>query len=275
MASPLRITSSKNPRLVNAVKLRESKHRRNQGLFLIDGHKSIELAIQSGVKLREIFLREESYDSSVWPNRLSAHVDVFVLSGQLMDKLTYGDQSHDCVAVAESFDASIDTLARRIEAGDKVGKLKGAFYLVIDRIEKPGNLGAILRTADAAGVTAVLLSDSICDVFNPNVIRSSLGAVFTVPLASCTMQKSREWLHSQNASIYTARVEGATEYFGVDFAECSALVVGNEAAGLGSRWTDERFQAVRIPMLGRIDSLNASVSTAVILFEMVRQRSAR
>lgn len=274
MASPLRITSVKNPRLVNAVRLRDSKHRRNQGLFLIDGLKSIELAIESGITLREMFLREEFCDSSV-RHRLSAYVgDVYVLSGQLMDKLSYGEQSHECVAVAESFDVSIDTLTSRIGKIDKVGEENKALYLVIDRIEKPGNLGAILRTADAANVTAVLLSDSICDVFNPNVIRSSLGAVFTVPLASSTMQKVSDWLYSKNATIYTARVEGAAEYSRADFTHCAALVVGNEATGLGCRWTDERFRAVRIPMLGRVDSLNASVSTAVILFEMVRQRSA-
>lgn len=276
MASPLRITSLKNPRLVNAIKLRDSKHRRDQGLFLIDGLKSIELAIQSGITLREIFMHEDSCDFSALHNRLSAYAqDAYVLSEQLMDKLTYGEQSHECVAVAEPFDASIDTLSTRIDAVNKIGERKKALYLVIDRIEKPGNLGAILRTADAAGVTAVLLSDSICDVFNPNVIRSSLGAVFTVPLASSTMERVTDWLRSQNTSIYTARVEGATEYTRIDYADSAALVVGNEAAGLGGRWTDERFQAVRIPMFGRIDSLNASVSTAVILFEMVRQRSAR
>lgn len=275
MASPLRITSLKNPRLVNAIKLRDSKHRRNQGLFLIDGLKSVELAIQSGITLREIFMHEDSCDSSVLDNRLSAHAqDAYVLSGPLMDKLTYGEQSHECVAVAEPFDTSIDTLSTRIDAVYKIGERKKNLYLVIDRIEKPGNLGAILRTADAAGVTAVLLSDSICDVFNPNVIRSSLGAVFTVPLASSTMEKVTDWLRSQNAAIYTARVEGATEYTLVDYADSSALVVGNEAAGLGGRWADERFHAVRIPMFGRVDSLNASVSTAVVLFEMVRQRSA-
>lgn len=276
MASPLRITSSKNPRLVNAVKLRDSKQRRNQGLFLIDGLKSIELAVQSGIALREIFLDEEQYDSPGVLQHWSEYVaDTYFLSKQLMDKLTYGEQSHECVAIAESFDTSIDALSSRLASGNIDKGLKGSLFLVIDRIEKPGNLGAILRTADAAGVTAVLLSDSICDLFNPNVIRSSLGALFTLPIASSTMQKITDWLHSQDISIYTARVEGASEYARVVFDDCAALVVGNEAAGLGTRWTDDRFQAVRIPMSGRIDSLNASVSTAVILFEMVRQRSAR
>ena len=274
MASPLRITSSKNPRLANAVKLRDSKHRKAQGLFLIDGFKSIELAIQSGIKLREFFIEEEHPDASNLLKQFSAvGGDSYVLSRPLMDKLTYGDQTHECIAVAESFDTSIDSLTSRLEVTNAKRGYKSGLYLVIDRIEKPGNLGAILRTADAAGVESVLLSDSICDVFNPNAIRSSLGAIFTLPIASSSMENVAGWLQTQNISIYTARVEGAHEYTRTAFADRAALIVGNEAMGLGSRWTDTSYHAVRIPMQGMIDSLNASVSTAVVLFEMVRQRT--
>jgi TrmH family RNA methyltransferase len=274
MASPLRITSSKNPRLANAVKLRDSKHRKAQGLFLIDGFKSIELAVQSGFVLREFFLDEEHPDTPDLLKYFSEQAgDSYVTSRLLMSKLTYGDQSHECVAVAESFDTSIDSLANRLEVKNTKRGRRSGLFLVIDRIEKPGNLGAILRTADAAGVEGVLLSDSICDVFNPNAIRSSLGAIFTLPIASSSLDKVAGWLQAQNISIYTARVEGAHEYTRTVFADRAALVVGNEAMGLGARWTDESYQAVRIPMQGMIDSLNASVSTAVVLFEMVRQRT--
>ncbi len=139
---------------------------------------------------------------------------------------------------------------------------------MVDRIEKPGNLGAILRTADAAGLDAVLLSDSICDPFNPNAIRSSLGAVFTLPIGVGTMETVSTWLHAHNVSVYTARVEGAADYTSTKFADRAALVVGMKRMGLGDRWLDDNYLAVRIPMHGKIDSLNASVSTAVIVFEM-------
>jgi TrmH family RNA methyltransferase len=122
-------------------------------------------------------------------------------------------------------------------------------------------------------VDAVLLSDSICDVFNPNAIRSSLGALFTLPIGSGTQERVADWLVSQNVTVYTARVEGANDYTSTTFSDRAALVVGNEASGLGNRWLESDYHAVRIPMQGMIDSLNASVSTAIILFEMVRQQA--
>ncbi|XZE19506.1 TrmH family RNA methyltransferase [Pirellulaceae bacterium SH449] len=280
MAAPLRITSPKNPRLVNAIKLRDSKHRRVQKSFLIDGRKSIELAQQSGIVLRELFVCEEfSDDTDALVETLHQNGgSVYLVSDALMGKLNYGEQSHDCVAIGDFFDTSLETLAGRIEhacRGKIVGKQKVAgLYLVIDRIEKPGNLGAILRTADAAGVDAVLLSDSICDVYNPNAIRSSLGGLFTLPIGTGTEEQVADWLKSNAIMVYTARVEGAVDYCSANYARKSALIIGNEAQGLGNRWNSNEYQAVRIPMAGCIDSLNASVSAAVVLFEMVRQKTA-
>jgi TrmH family RNA methyltransferase len=284
MAAPLRITSPKNPRLVNAIKLRDSKHRRAQKLFLIDGRKSVELALQSRIVVRELFVCEGFWEKSK-PDAVDVLEavqrhggEVYYVSGALMRKLNYGEQSHDCVAVGEFFDTSFETLTGRVERalrGKVAGTAKAAdLYLVVDRVEKPGNLGAILRTADAAGVNAVLLSDSICDIYNPNAIRSSLGGLFTIPLGLGVEQQVAEWLKSNGISIYTARVEGAVDYCDVSYSEKSALVIGNEAQGLGSRWSSDEYQAVRIPMAGRIDSLNASVSAAVVLFEIVRQTNA-
>jgi RNA methyltransferase, TrmH family len=142
-------------------------------------------------------------------------------------------------------------------------------------MEKPGNLGAALRTADASGVDAVLLSDPICDAFNPNAIRSSLGAIFTVPTAFGTSQAVDAWLQQQRCSVFTARVEGAIPYSSASFDGPAAIVIGNEADGLQDRWSQSRFQGVSIPMMGKIDSLNASVSTAILLFEAVRQRNLK
>lgn len=280
MAAALRITSPKNPRLVNAIKLRDSKHRRTQKLFLIDGRKSVELALQSGIVVRELFVCEESCPETnsdvggVLEAVQRSGGAVYFVSDAVMGKLNYGEQSHECVAVGEFFDTSLETLMERVgraSRGKESGKANTTgLYLVIDRVEKPGNLGAILRTADAAGVDAVLLSDSICDVYNPNAIRSSLGGLFTMPIGLGMEGQVADWLKSNGISVYTARVEGAVDYCDVGYSGKSALVIGNEAQGLGNRWSSDEYQAVRIPMAGRIDSLNASVSAAVVLFEMVR-----
>lgn len=272
MASPLRITSPKNPKLINAIKLRDSKHRRTQGLFLIDGIRSIELALESGVVIRELFVEESEVGTSRILHRCIDRIGaVYALDRSLMEKINYGEQSHQAVAVAENFATDLESLSTRIQNSYANRVSPSHLFLVVDRIEKPGNLGAILRTADAAGLDAVLLSDSICDPFNPNAIRSSLGAVFTLPIGLGTMETISEWLHAQNVVVYTARVEGANDYTSTKFADRAALVVGNEANGLGDRWLGNDCRAVRIPMHGKIDSLNASVSTAVIVFEMVRQ----
>jgi TrmH family RNA methyltransferase len=272
LSKPQLISSVQNPRIKFACSLRNAKDRRKSGAFLIDGLALVQIAIACDVQIDQLFVDDESTLSKL-PRQIWEHKTVpgtFLCDQLPMEKLQYGGQSHSMIAVAKSWSMDLDSLATK-----RGPKSSNPLYLVLDRMEKPGNLGAALRTADASGVDAVLLSDPICDAFNPNVIRSSLGAIFTVPVAFGTSQAIEAWLQQQRCSVFAARVEGAIPYSSASFDGPTAIVIGNEADGLQDRWSQSRFQGVSIPMMGKIDSLNASVSTAVLLFEAVRQRNLR
>ncbi len=269
---PQLISSVQNPRIKFACSLRNAKDRRKSAAFLIDGLALVQIAIECDIQIDQLFVDDESILSKL-PRQIWEQANVpgiFVCEQLPMDKLQYGGQSHSIVAIAKSWSIDLDSLASTL-------RTKGSrpLYLVLDRMEKPGNLGAALRTADAVGVDAVLLSDPICDAFNPNAIRSSLGALFTVPIACGTSQAIEDWLQRQGCNIVAARVEGAMPYTSIRLDGPTAIVIGNEADGLQDRWAQTRFQGVSIPMMGKIDSLNASVSTAVLLFEAVRQRNLK
>lgn len=186
-----------------------------------------------------------------------------------MQKLQYGDRELEAIAVALMPSTSLETLADRLSPSARSPERE--LYLVLDRFEKPGNLGAALRTADAAGATAVLVSDPISEVWNPNAIRASLGAMFTVPIAVASSEDLRKWLGERSICCYAARTENGSDYSQVRFAKKSAIIIGSEAYGLESRWKSEEITPIHIPMYGKIDSLNASVTCSILLFELIRQ----
>jgi len=267
---PLHITSSQNPRIKAAKALRDAKQRRRTGRFLIDGFDLFRKAVEGKVAIREVFLRSDATGSihdSIHDalGKLTSRPEIFIVDSAAMQKLQYGEASSDVIAVAESWDLSLPSLNQRLKTLASAMNI----YLVLDRIEKPGNLGAALRTADAAGVRAVLLCDPICEPFNPNSVRSSLGALFFVPLGCGSEWEIQEWLDRQGIGTYAARVDGTHDYSNMRYTTPCAIVVGNEADGLAGRW--QSAKNVAIPMAGKIDSLNASVSTAVLLFEIARQ----
>jgi RNA methyltransferase, TrmH family len=266
------ISSPKNPRLQAAIALRDSKHRKRTGLFLIDGGMLIERAVQHGFAIVEAFIREGAESSDEVRSLLASQPEMesMVVSSPAMQRLQYGDQSHDVIAVARSIDLSLDGMESRQSLAKSI---VAETYLVLDRMEKPGNLGAALRTADAVGVRGVVLCDPICDPWNPNTVRSSLGALFTVPIAIASEDFLSAWFRERGIGVYTARVDGDKDYRSVRFPVATALVIGNEAEGLGGRWSSSSYESVFIPMAGSLDSLNASVSTAVLLFEIGRQRN--
>ena len=186
-----------------------------------------------------------------------------------MQKLQYGDRELQAIAVAVMPSTSLESLADRL--GPSARSPERELYLVLDRFEKPGNLGAALRTADAAGATAVLVSDPISEVWNPNAIRASLGAMFSVPIAVASSGDLRKWLRERSICCYAARTENGSDYSRVRFAKKSAIIIGSEAHGLEDRWKSEEITPVHIPMYGKIDSLNASVTCSILLFELIRQ----
>jgi TrmH family RNA methyltransferase len=270
------ITSPNNPRLKRAMSLREAKHRKREGLILIDGPGLIDRALTAGVDCRELYVNQN------WVEGLDPHgleriqtwldacsdMHIVALGPAAMAKLRYGDREDDAIAVAVPPDTSLSAASQRMDSE------RPQLFLVLDRMEKPGNLGAMVRSADASGATAVFISDPICELWNPNAIRSSLGTLFTVPIAVSSESELLGWLKEREATIYAARVDQGTPYTAVTYPASVAIVIGNEAAGLQGRWHGPEVQNIFIPMHGQIDSLNASVCSAVMMFEVVRQNGS-
>ena len=289
------ISSPNNPRVRFAASLRDAKDRRREGRILIDGVKNIAIALRSGIRCTDIFICQKAWEESnralreILPQtepgldrRESVHDsngDSIGDSNQAirwarltevpMQRLQYGDRDLQAIAVALMPSTSLESLSDRLSPSARGPERE--LYLVLDRFEKPGNLGAALRTADAAGATAVLVSDPISEVWNPNAIRASLGAMFTVPIAVASSGDLRKWLRERSICCYAARTENGSDYTQVHFAKKSAIIIGSEAHGLEDRWKSEEITPVHIPMYGKIDSLNASVTCSILLFELIRQ----
>ena len=268
------ISSPSNQRIKAANSLRDPRERRDSGLMIIDSDPIARHAHAGGIECTELFILETSAEShrhlvSDW-QILVPGIRINLISKPAMAKLQYGDREVDLIAVARQPSLALETLDERIPLAVTPGAAK--CFLVLDRMEKPGNLGAVMRTADAAGVSAVLLSDPVSEMWNPNAIRSSLGALFRVPMAVGSAKQIQSWLTERSIAIYAARVDGELEHTEPKYENCVSIVVGSESNGLGENWLRDGITAVRIPMHGAVDSLNASVSTSIILFEVLRQR---
>jgi TrmH family RNA methyltransferase len=260
------ITSLQNQRIKNAVKLRDRRGRDKQRRIIIDGAREIRRAQQAGIALEELFWCDTICTEQV----RRAIVDqcetgeVFPVTAEVFDKLAFGDRSDGVVAVAaqpdrklSSFDVPTDGL-----------------IVVLEGIEKPGNVGAVLRSADASGVAGVIIADGGTDLFNPNCIRASLGTVFTIPIAVAKSEASLSWLNQRGTKILAARIDGAMWHTDANYRGATAIVLGSEATGLSERWSDEPVTAIKLPMLGVADSLNVSATAAVLCYEALRQREA-
>ena len=260
------ITSPQNPRVKNAVRLRDRRHRDKQGRILIDGVRELHRALVAGVRLAEVFVCESLCQSDPSQRLLLAlpegGCELLYVSEPVFQKLVFGQRAEGVLGVAETPRSTLQTLD--IPQNTTVAVLEG--------VEKPGNLGAVLRSADAAGVSAVLVADGRTDLYNPNAIRASLGTIFSMPVCEAASGDVRAWLHERRYTILTARVDGAVPYTEADYHGPTAIVLGSEAEGLSSIWSGNDIQAVRVPMLGTADSLNVSVTGAVLFYEALRQR---
>jgi TrmH family RNA methyltransferase len=208
--------------------------------------------------------------------QLVPDIRINVVARPAMAKLQYGGRDEALIAIARQPSPALETLDERIAA--RGSALNSKCFLVLDRVEKPGNLGAVMRTADAAGVNAVLLSDPVSETWNPNAIRASLGALFRVPIAIGSARQVQRWLCERAVTMYAARVDGEQSHTSIVYDASTAIIVGNETDGLGREWEPKSqddangVQAIRIPMFGAIDSLNVSVSTSIVLYEYLRQQ---
>lgn len=249
------LTSPQNPKIKDLLNLEtKSRERKARGLFVVEGRREYARAKAAGWQTETLFVREGEPEA--------AQAD-FLVSGRVYEKIACRGGTEGIVAVMRAQERSLAGLT--LSAAPLV--------LVLERVEKPGNLGAVLRSADAAGVDAVLVCDPLTDLYNPNLIRASLGALFSVPTVACTSQEAFDWLSAQGIAILTAQLQESKLYYDTDMVRPTAIVFGAEDTGLSPFWRERADAHIRIPMAGAMDSLNVSVSAAILAYEAVRQRN--
>lgn len=263
------ISSTKNELVKLVYALGEkSKERKEKKLFVVEGKRELTLAIKGGYKVDKIMF----FDNIITENEIVGMFkgkelpEVIKISRDVYQKLAYRESTEGIIAVLKAKNNSIDTVSF---------KEKNPLVLVMEATEKPGNIGAMLRTADAAGLSAVFVADPKTDLYNPNIIRSSVGCLFTNNVYAGTSSEIIEVLKKNNIEIYCASLQASKPYYDTDFTKSSAIVVGTEDVGLSQIWMENSTQNIIIPMSGTIDSINVSVSAAVLTFEAVRQRNAK
>ena len=262
----MEISSIHNPKVKQVVVLQQkSSERRKSGLFVVEGRRELMHCLNAGYECHSLFVKEALAESvikdDVWLKAVPEQ-SVYTVSDDVYSKMAYREGTEGVVAVMKSKNHSLEQLA----LSDK------PLIIVLERVEKPGNLGAVLRTADAAHADAVIVCDPLTDLYNPNLIRSSIGAVFTVPCVACSSSECIDFLKLHDIQILTAQLQDSKLYYNTDMTVPTAIVMGTESTGLTDLWRNVADAHIRIPMLGALDSLNVSVSTAILLFEAVRQR---
>jgi TrmH family RNA methyltransferase len=264
---PERITSLQNPRVKQLVKLRERRDRDDAGLFLIEGYREIRRALEKGVRPKEFYFSPDWFLGENEPALIEqagqAGAQLFELSKEAFAKVAYRERPDGLLAVAPQWRRSLADLALDPHP----------FLLVVESIEKPGNLGTILRSADAAGCDAVIVCDPVTDIFNPNVVRASTGVLFSVPVVVADSATVHAWLKEKGIRIVATTPDTPNVYTKVDLRGALAIVMGSEQYGLSDFWLKESNLLVRIPMAGQADSLNVAMATIITLFEAVRQRN--
>ena len=268
------VTSGQNPKIKELLALQEkSRTRREKGLFVVEGRRELGHCLDAGYKARTLFVCMEIISgnelgeiigkaSRAGGSADDAMPNIIEVPSALYDKIAYRGGTEGIIAEVEYMDRGLDSI-----------RLSGSpLIVVLESVEKPGNLGAVLRSADAAGADAVIICDPLTDIYNPNLIRSSIGAVFSRQIATASSRDTIKWLKDNKISIYTAQLQDSEWYYSTDMSGGTAIVMGTESTGLTDVWRQAADAHIKIPMLGQLDSLNVSVSAAILLYEAVRQR---
>lgn len=252
------ITSSQNPKIKRLMLLQQkSAERRKAGLFVVEGQRELQHCIDAGFDIDTVFFCPEIAQAT-----LKEDYSIISISPSVYERVAYRGGTEGVIALVRPRILTLGDL----HLGDN------PLVMVLESVEKPGNLGAVLRSADAAGVDAVIVCDPLTDLYNPNLIRSSIGAIFTVPCVACSSAECIAWLRSHGIQILTAQLQDSRLYYDTPMTGPTAIVMGTEATGLTDAWRQAADAHIRIPMLGSLDSLNVSVSAAILLYEAVRQR---
>ncbi len=259
------ISSLQNPLVKQWITLKEkSRSRKKTGLFLIEGKRELSLAIKGNYTIETLLFYPDLFSESE-ANALSHYsIDIIEITKEVYQKLAHRETTEGVIALAKTKELSLKSL----EINNK-----NSLILVAEAPEKPGNIGALLRTADAANVDAVIIANPKTDLYNPNIIRSSVGCVFTNQIATGSTSEIIQYLKDNNIDIYCAVLQASVDYHTQEFTKPTAIVVGTEATGLSDEWLQNSTQNIMIPMQGEIDSLNVSVAAGILIFEAKRQRN--
>ncbi|MGE4619723.1 MAG: RNA methyltransferase [Planctomycetota bacterium] len=264
------IRSLQNPRVKQVVRLRDRRDRDRDGQFLIEGYRELSRAVAVGQPLATVFCSSRLYLGSNEPALLEQAKQqcgalIQPVTEEVFRKISYRDRPDGLLAVAPRPDWGLQRL-------EKTDPSISPLYLVAQSIEKPGNLGTILRTADAAGVDGVVVVDRCTDLYNPNVVRASVGTLFSVPVAEATSDEALAWFQQRGVRLFATSPDATQLYSEANLTGPMAIVMGSEQYGLDARWLENTDEQISIPMAGLADSLNVATSTAIVLFEALRQR---
>ncbi len=262
------ITSLQNQRIKDVAKLRDRRQRQQQRRMVIDGARELHRAIVAGLPLLEVFVCPELCHSreaqAVLAQLTTLDATVTEVTAAVFQKLAFGDRAEGVLGVAHPPVRQLSDFQPPVDA----------LLAVVEGAEKPGNIGAIVRSAAAAGVAGLIVVDGETDLFNPNAIRASLGAIFHLPVFETTATAALAWLRQHGIQPFAARVDADLPYYQADFRGPTALILGSEAYGLSARWQAADIRGIHLPMHGQVDSLNLSATAAVLFYEALRQRSS-
>ena len=258
------LESAQNPKIKQVLELTDKpKERRDARLFAVEGFREVSMALSAGFEPHTLFYLPRLHPQPEEEFSLPSGIPCYPVSPTVYSKIAYRDNTEGILAIMHQRQTDIAQLS-----------LTGhPLILVAEAIEKPGNIGALLRTAEAAQIDAVLVCDPLCDLYNPNLIRASLGALFNLRVVACPSTEAVVWLQQQGIDIYAATLQDSIPYYQPDYKTGCAFVVGSEAQGLSPVWRKGAKACIHIPMGGAVDSLNVSVSAAILVFEAVRQRT--
>ena len=260
------ITSAQNPKIKMLLALGEkSRTRRENALFIVEGRLEIRHCVEAGYKVKALFVCTDIISGRELDDiagLCGENCTLYEVSRPVYEKIAYRSGTEGIIAEVEIIEKTLKDVRLR----------ENPLVVVLESVEKPGNLGAVLRTADAADADAVVVCDPLTDLYNPNLIRASIGAVFSRQVAVATSEETIAWLKSRHIQILTAQLQDSSLYYDTDMKKPTAIVMGTESTGLTDIWREAADAHIRIPMLGDLDSLNVSVSAAILLFEALRQR---
>ncbi len=267
MNSEYIISSLQNAKVKRLVALQQkSAERRKQGLFVVEGVRELCHCVHAGYEIASLFCCPDILNNNPEAQELNTIIGqspVYEVTRTVYEKIAYRGSTEGILAEIKVKKQTLSDL----------GLSENPLIVVLESVEKPGNLGAVLRSADASKADAVIVCDPLTDLFNPNLIRSSIGAIFTVPTVACSSEECIAFLKAHNIKILTAQLQDSMLYYDTDMRSGTAIVMGTESTGLTNVWRSAADAHIRIPMLGQLDSLNVSVSAAILMFEAVRQRS--